>query len=371
MAAVKTPYEDLSPGPFLRRLRDSSPVHVDHEHGGWRVLRYADVRRVLSDSSAFSSAAVPWPESLPIFLFMDPPQHTFYRSLAEPGFRSAQGLVPKLERTAAELLDKVSPTGRADLARDYADPYAGQAVAKLLGLPPADSDYFYEMNTALMSSRLDTLGSGGEYAEYLAEQCARARREPRDDLISHIVAEGDRHGLTAAQLNGVCVQVLGAGIATTRHLITWFLVSTDESDRDQLRNNPSLLPGTIEEILRYRPPLSTTYRRTREPVVLSGTEIPADALVLPSILSANRDDRVFADAERVDIHRRPNPHLSFGSGVHTCLGAGLARIEARIAVRTLLERLPDVSPADPTTLALSRDLNYGLESLPIVFTPSS
>lgn len=368
VVALDSPiYESMNPDATLAELRRTSPVHFDEERGGWRVLRYDDVRRVLRDSATFSSK-VPWPELVPIYLFMDEPEHGYYRKMTEHAFRDLPARVADIEATANRCVDEMIGKGTVDLAADVANRVPARTVAQFLGVPPDDEDRFYEMFAALDTGRLEMLGSGGEFYEYFVRQLEIARKRPRGDLISHLAQVGETHGLGAHELVGVCVQILGAGIATTRHLITWFFVLTGEGERDAIRADGSLLPSAIEETLRFRPPLNTTYRIATRPVTLCGQDIPAGALILPTVVSANHDETVFDDPDRFDIRRRPNPHLSFSEGPHLCQGAGLARLEARVTIRTLLERLSAIDIVDPDALEMFPGLNYGVKALPVTVT---
>lgn len=362
-------YESISPDATLRTLRASSPVHYDEMANGWRVLRYEDVRRVLGKDDEFSSEMIPM-EEVPAFMFMDDPKHGFYRALAEPGFRTIQNLAPAIQASVELRLKEMIDHGSGDLVT-LADSVAARTVAKMLGVPEDDEKLFYqfleEVERDFDGARLDLLGSGSQFAQYFIEQCARVRQNPTDNFLSQLIAVADQHSLTQRELNGLCVQILGAGIGTVRHLIVWFFACTTIEHHDEIRSDFGLLSRAIEEILRFRPPLSTAFRITKRPLVLGRQQIPAGALVLPSILSANHDEAVFADPDRIDIHRHPNPHMSLGLGVHSCIGSGLARLEARITIRTILDQLRDIRVPAPSALELISGINYGVKSLPITF----
>lgn len=356
-------YESMNPDATLALLRRVSPVHFDEELKGWRVLRYADVHRVLRDAETFSSR-VPWPELVPIYLFMDEPDHGRFRRMTEHAFCDLPARVADIEATAHRCIDEMADGGVVDLAADLANRVPARTVAQLLGVPPDDEDHFYEMLAALDSGRIENLGSGGEFYEYFVRQLEIARTHPRGDLISHFAQQE----LGSRELVGLCVQILGAGVATTRHMISWFFILTSQEEREAIHADNGLLSSAIEETLRFRPPLSTTYRVATRPVSLGGQDIPADALILPTVVSANHDETIFKNPDYFDIRRRPNPHLSFSVGPHLCQGSGLARLEARVTIRVILDRLSGIEIVDRDALALFPGLNYGVKALPVTFT---
>ena len=358
-------YETMTPEDGLRELRETSPVHFDEVLQGWRILRYDDARRVLRDSETFS-AKVPWPDPVPIYLFMDEPDHRRYRAPTEVAFRDLPARAADIERHVDECLDAVISRGAMDLGHDLAKLVPARAVFDLLGVPRSDEEMFHQQFEKFDTGRVETAGASGEFYSYFADRIKLARSEPGEGLISHVASLPD---FTDDDKVGICVQIMAAGIAAARHLVTWFFMVTTQADHDLIRSDWGLLPGAIEETLRLRPPLNTVYRVTTRAVTLSGQEIPAGAMVLPTVLSANRDPAVFADPAVFDLHRRPNPHLTFGAGVHTCQGSGMARMEGRVILRRLLERLDDIRVIDPSSLQLIAGLNYGLTGLPITFTP--
>ena len=313
-------------------------------------------------------------------LDLDPPDHTRLRALVHKAFtpRLVEQLRQRIQSLADQLLDRAANRGELELVSGYALPIPATVIADLLGVPSADRDQFHRW-----TNRLVSVSSGGDllkalpslllFKYYLERLIARRRLEPRDDLISALVqAEeaGDR--LNGDELISMMLLLLVAGHETTVNLIAnGMLALLQQPDQLQrLRQEPELLvQGTaVEELLRYTSPVQiATERYAVESLQFSGRTIPAGALVLCVIGSANHDPNLFAQPEQVDLARTPNPHLAFGQGIHYCLGAPLARLEARIAFETLLQRFSAVEFAVPSeSLTWRRGIFLrGVERLPL------
>lgn len=374
------------PYPVYDQLRSASPVlRVPPPFDAWLVFDYEGVKRVLNDHDTFSSA-VPAPRHW--FLFFDPPRHTKLRALISRAFtpRVVANLEPRIRQLSRELLDQTIERGEMDLAADYAVPLPMKVIAEAIGIPAADWPRFKRWSDGIL--KLSYARSGGEEAAaagrefgavtaemsaYLTDAVAQRRAAPRDDLLTRLVeAEVDGERLTHDEILGFFQLLVVGGQETTTNLIDnailCFVEHPDQLAR--LRATPGLLPSAIEEVLRYRSPLQWMMRTPRRDVEVHGQVIPAGKLVLPMIGSANRDPRLFFDAGRFDVARDPNPHLAFGHGIHACLGAPLARLEARIALTDLLERVRDFRPASAGPWEPRRALHvHGPARLPIRFAP--
>jgi cytochrome P450 len=354
------------PYPVYRRLRDEFPVHYNPRLRFWTLSRYADVLAALQDPDRFISGKgvmVGLPEgddgkaaaSVPLLITIDGPRHTQLRALVSRAFtpRRVARLEPRVRAIARTLLDALKGRHEFDLVRDFSAPLPTIVIAEMLGVPPEDQEWFKEKSTAVAQfdpTRIDrtrsaeAMGPALELAGYLAKVLEQRRRESRDDLLSALLAaEIDGQHLSEPELIGFAFLLLVAGNETTTNLISNAAILLDRH-RDQRRlllEDPARIPGAIEEFLRYDSPVQGLGRTTTAPVTLHGVTIPEGGKVLLLFGSANRDERKIPGAERFEVLRDPNPHLAFGFGAHYCLGANLARLEARVAFEELLERLPD------------------------------
>jgi cytochrome P450 len=353
-----------NPYPVYDQLRSTSPLLHVPPFDAWLVFDYEGVKRVLSDHDTFSSR-VPAPGNW--FLFLDPPRHTRLRALVSRAFtpRSVANLEQRIRQLSRQLLDRALEQGLMDLAADFAIPLPMLVIAGMLGIPAEDlprykqwSDQILKLSYSLLGGPQENRAVGEfraateEMSVYLPGLLAERRAAPRDDLLTRLVeAEVDGERLTEEEILGFFQLLLVGGQETTTNLINnailCFLENPDQLAR--VRAAPDLLPAAIEEVLRHRSPLQWMMRTPRRPVELHGQTIPAGELVLPVIGSANRDPRQFPDPDRFDITREPNAHLAFGHGLHFCLGAPLARLEARIALADFLERVKqfELASAEP------------------------
>jgi cytochrome P450 len=352
----------------------------------WMAFGYDDVQRVLSDYASFSSAFGRDTESLsnPLgasIISSDPPRHRQLRSLVTQAFtpRTVARLEPRIVGIVAELLDTVAPTGTMDIIDDFAYPLPVIVIAELLGIPPEDRARFKQWSDAVVTGTRTAAMAGrdptAEMNAYFLDMIERRKRAPQSDLISSLLAaQIDEQHLSLVELLGFCVLLLVAGNETTTNLIGNAMLCFDEHPEawEQLRAHPELLPGAIEEVLRYRSPVQSMFRASVAEVTLGGQVIPAGRPIIAWIGSANRDASRFPEPDTFDISRNPNRHLAFGHGIHFCLGAPLARLEAQIALSALLTRLPDprrtrAVPLEP----LESSIVYGVRHLPVTFTPTA
>jgi cytochrome P450 len=355
---------------WFAAMREAHPVAAGWAMGtpSWQVLRYDDVARVLTDHSRFSSRAFAFEGLLADTLISrDPPEHGKLRSLVNMAFtpRAVTRLTERVAEITRELLDRVRARGRMDLVADLAFPLPTRVIAEMLGVPEQDRPAFQRLVAR------DSGGDGRAVRRYFAGLLAERRRRPREDLVSALsVAEVDGQRLSETELLSFCQLLLVAGQETTKNLIANFtLILADHPEvHPELARDPGLVPGAIEEVLRYLPPVWFLVRRTTTEVELSGVRIPAGETVMPWIASANRDPSRFPEPDRFDVRRDPNRHLGFGHGIHFCVGAPLARLEARVALPMMLEQLRDLRLVRREEVRIHAGIVFVVSSLPVEFT---
>jgi len=342
-----------NPYPVYARMRAECPVlYLPPPFDGWLVFDYEGVKWALSDHEAFSSQ-VPAPHW---FIFMDPPAHTKLRALISKAFtpRMIANLESRIRELTKDLLDPALAKTESELANEFSVPLPMKLIAGMIGIPPEEWQRFKRWSDSIL--KLSYARSGGaegeesvlefravtaEMNDYLGEMIAERQRSPKDDLLTRLIeAEVDGERLSQEEILGFFQVLILAGQETTTNLINNALLCFLEhpAELERVRKTPQLLPSAIEEVLRYRSPLQWVMRAPRRDVEFSGQKIPAGKLLLPVIGSANRDPKLFPDPERFDITRDPNPHVAFGHGIHSCLGAALARMEARIALTEFFAR---------------------------------
>jgi cytochrome P450 len=375
----------LDPFPQYRAMRESSPVFQDEQSGSWHVFRYDDVQRVLSEHATFSSRMGGDDPSETGQLFAaslittDPPRHRQLRSLVTQAFtpKAVDALAPRISALTDELLDGIAPAGTADLIAGLAYPLPVIVIAELMGIPPGDRDRFKQWSDVIVSQTrsgaedADHHATNVEMTGYFLDLIEQRRRQPGNDLISNLLsAEIDGQKLSVPELLGFCSLLLVAGNETTTNLIGNAVLSFTEvpGTFERLLAEPQLLPQAIEEVLRYRSPVQSMYRVAAADTALGDVQIPAGAPLVAWIGSANRDERHFTEPDEFDIDRGPSRHLAFGQGIHFCLGAPLARLEARIALEATLSRLPDLTVAAGSRLErMDSTIVYGLKELPVTW----
>lgn len=382
------PGTDLAdnPYPFLAHLRAQGPVHrirtADSEEV-WLVVGHDAARAALTDlrlrndvrhSAAWEADGVHAVGRN--MLQVDPPHHTRLRRLVASQFtaRRIEALAPRVQGITDELLDAMVPLGRADLVESFAMPLPMAVICELLGVPAVDRKAFSTWSADIVTpGSPDAAASAEAMTDYLTDLIDDKSRTGGDDLLSALVGarvdDGDR--LSSEETLGMAFLLLVAGHETTVNLISSGVCALllRPEQLAALRADRSLLDGAVEEMLRHESPLGTsTYRYTFEAVELGGTTIPAGKPVLVVLGAANRDPRRFPDPDRFDIRRDARGHLAFSHGIHHCLGAPLARLEASIALGSLLERCPGLRLAtDPAALTWRSGLMRGLHHLPVAF----
>ncbi|WP_328391454.1 cytochrome P450 [Nocardia sp. NBC_00416] len=361
----------LDMDPLFAQLRREEPVsRVELPYGGqgWLVTRYDDVKLVLGDPRFSRSATVgredipratPAPTRPDGLLSLDPPEHSRLRKLVAKAFTSRRvaQLRPRTRDIVDEKLTQMQRSGSpADLVQGLALPLPVTVICEMLGVPPRDQHRFRDFSDAILSTTAYTreqIEAARDSLEgYLAEQIAERRERPTDDLLGALVAARDEEDrLSERELVNLGVGILIAGHETTANQIANFtyVLLTQREYWEQLRGEPELIPGAVEELLRHvqlgagggQPRVAT------EDVVLSGVTVRAGEAVFVHTQAANRDEAVFDDPEALDLTRQRNPHVAFGYGAHHCLGAQLARVELQVALEALLERFPALRLAAP------------------------
>lgn len=373
------------PFPFYEMGRAMSPLLLE-EQNTWLVFGYNDIAGILRDQATFSSDFNPArtaADGNPSMLGTDPPVHTRLRSLVSQAFtpKMIEQWAPRIRERAIGLLEPAAARGEMDVVRDLAYPLPVMIIAELLGVPPEDREKFKEWSSIIIA----TLGTGldgqdepvpqatiDEITAYFAVIADERRAQPKNDLISGLVAaEVEGSQLNMDELMQMLVLLLVAGNETTTNLIgnavQEFIAHPGELER--VLDEPSLLPGAIEEVLRFHSPVQATVRRATHPVEVHGRQIEQDQSVVVWLAAANRDPEIFPDPMRFDVTRTPNKHLSFGLGIHFCIGAPLARLEARIALEELLARARDFRrTTDGPLPRVPTFIMRGVLTLPVAFT---
>jgi len=387
------------PYPFYHRIRAEDPVHWSELMNCWLVTRYEDVLAGLRDLRLSSERTPIYLKQVPVELqdevaplgahlsnwvsWVNPPDHTRLRRLINIAFspRVIETIRPRIQSVVDDLLDGLQGQGEMDLVRDFAYPLPAVIISEMLGVAPQDREQFKRWSDDLVLflggtslTLLHTVArsrkSLAELSAYFQGVIAESRARPKDNLISHLVAaeaEGDK--LNEAELVAMCTQLGFAGHETTTNLIANGMLALfhHPAQLQKLRDNPALMPSAIEEMLRYESPAQRQTRYVSEEMTFGGRQIQKGDMVMLMLNAANRDPAVFSNPDTFDITRDPNRHLSFSYGIHFCVGAPLARLEASIAIAALLQRLPNLALA-------AQDLHWhpnlsirGLESLRVTF----
>ena len=354
---VRDPYTGLADARrkgAVQRLDVSGMPH-DEAKPVFFVYRYDEIVQVLRDDATFSSSIIinVFGDALGkhVMLGMDEPEHRRYRSLVAAAF-SQKALARRQDelvaRVANGLIDRFAERGRAELVREFTFPYPTQIIAGLIGLPGSDYPQFQRWSISLLSitvNRERAVAASAALREYFIPILAARRQEPRDDLISSLArAEIDGEHLSDEEIFSFLRLLLPAGIETTYRSFGNLLFGL-LSNRDQLdaiRSDRSLIPQAIEEAVRWEAPLLVITRVATRDTEIAGVRIPAGSAVMPMLGAANRDEERYPEPDRFDVFRAAKPHISWGHGVHTCLGTNLARLEMRVALERLLDRLPNL-----------------------------
>jgi cytochrome P450 len=377
------------PFPLYARLRRDAPLGRNGALGFWVASRHAEVVAISRDPETFCSAkgimvfeigseyATP-----PTMMHTDPPAHTRYRNLVQPGFRPSfmRALEDSVRLRTVALVDRIEADRPVDIVSELAVPLPLQVISDLLGVPEDEWPRFFRWSESVIPGATDwpeeeRAALSGEMVEYLLAAAADRRVNPKEDIISELgAAEVDGDRLTNDELAMFLVQLLVAGNETTRNMMSGGLVgfAGAPGEWSSLRSRMAAstaraLPLAVEEMLRWTTPVVAFMRTTTRPTELAGQQIGADEPILMLYASANRDESVFGPtADRFDAARDPNPHVAFGFGPHFCIGAVLARLEGRILLEELLARFGSVEVAGPVVRTASPVI-AGVRSAPLVF----
>jgi len=374
-----------------RLLRDEEPVYHAAESDTWVLSRHDDVETALLDHDNYSSVDGVFPRPpgsdfiesfLPMMVLIDPPRHNQLRALVSRAFtpRRIADLNDSIEHLAEDLVGRLDGgVGSADFVADFAGVLPSMVIADLLGVPREDRDQFRQWSRMLVQAdpthgqTADALSAMAKMYNYFTDFLADRRRSPRNDLMSALVsAEIDGVRLTDEELLGFCALLLLAGTETTTNLLgnAAVVLAQHPDSRRRLAADLALLGPAIEELLRYDSPVQGLCRTLAHDVTLHNTTMSRGQSVLLLFGSANRDERVFADPDVFDIDRKPEHQVAFGKGVHFCLGAALARMEARISLTALLQRLPNWDVDLQSAQRLRSGPIRGYLSLPISCPPA-
>jgi cytochrome P450 len=384
-------FADGPPYEAFATLRREAPVfwHPEPQGSGfWAVTRHRDVMAVLRDPATFSNMRsnllVDFPPGDPrgspdAIVNMDPPKHGRYRGLVNKAFspRVLQQFEPAVRALITEMIDAAVARGECDFVEELAGNLPLHVLIKLVGVPPEDRDKMLHWSLRILQVQDPDYAISPEegmtlmqnilgYAHQLAEE---RRKAPREDLLSHLMqAEVDGAKLTPQEFGMFLIVLIGAGHETTRSLIANGMLTLMQhpEQRQRLRENPSLIPAAIDEMLRFTPPILHVRRTLARDTEFQGQKLAAGDKIVVWIASANRDEQVFSNPDTFDIDRKPTEHLSFGFGAHFCLGGVLARLEARVAFEEMLRRLPDMELAGPVVRMQSNFVN-SFKKMPVRF----
>jgi cytochrome P450 len=371
------------PQPVYKMMREHAPV-IRMDGHSVLLTRHDEVMQALRAAEVFSSDmdAIALGNVRPLIpLQIDPPDHLKYRKLLDPLFapREVAQLETEVRRLTNELVDAFIADGAVEFNNAFAVPLPCTVFLALLGLPQEDLPRFLRIKDdiirppGLAGPEADVIRkrTAQEIYEYFIPVVAARRNEPRDDLITRFIdAEVDGQRLTDEDILDICFLFLIAGLDTVTATLTCSVayLAQHPEHRRELVEDPSLIPGAIEELLRWETPVPGVARVLASDTEIGGEQLPGGTRVTVLIGSANTDDTEFPDAETVDFHRESNRHLAFGGGIHRCLGSHLARLELRVALEELHRRLPDYELLADTDLVYADGLRT-VEHLPLVFTP--
>ncbi|NLD77501.1 MAG: cytochrome P450 [Acidimicrobiales bacterium] len=373
------------PQPTYRRLRDEAPLYYNDAHDFFAMSRYADCEAGIKDWATFSSkrgnivelikAGFEMPSG--VLIYEDPPVHTIHRGLLSRVFtpKKMLALEDKVRAFCADCLDPHVGSEGFDFIADLGALVPMRTIGMLLGIPDEDQEALRDRPEAQMRTKdgkpmrmTPKFAAGAAFADYVDWRA----KNPSDDIMTMLIEAEfeDEHGverrLTREEILTYVNVISGAGNETTIHVIGWAgsVLAENPDQRTELHHDPSLIPGAIEELLRYQPPAPHAARYVTRDVELYGQTVPAGSTIVFVTGAANRDDRRFEEPDRFDIHRR-GPHLTFGFGIHFCLGAALARLEGRVVLEEVLARFPEWHVDEGKARLAQSSTVSGWETLPV------
>lgn len=372
-------------------MRENSPVFYDPEFrlilgglkGAWQVFKHDDVKQIINDYKTYTVEYVPKTQDNPLSFgvsLTDPPRHNQLRALVSDLFtpKAISAMKQWIETIAAELLDKVANAKEMEVAEDLAVPLPIQVIAQILGVPYSDREKFKEWSVAITENPAEFPGGieahiriQQEMSQYFLNMIEERSKAPGDDLISRVIqAEIDGEKLSTMDILGFCLLLLIAGNETTTNLITntIYALTMFPDVQDHLANHPEDIPKAIEESLRFRSPVQSVYRKATRDVEFGGQLFKEGDLINIWLGSANHDETVFPNPDVFDLNRPNLSHISFGFGIHYCLGAPLARLEAKIVFEKLFQRFHQIRLKPGTVIDPHKsEFMYALNSLPVIF----
>ena len=387
-----------NPYALYHKLRALDPVYWDERANSWVLTRYADVAAALRDPrytvKGFMSDTNWIPDDMrPVLepplravsrqmLFQDPPDHTRLRGLVAKAFtpRMIDSLRPVIQRVTNELLNQAEAKGRMEVIQDFAFPLPAIIIATMLGVPPEDREQFSRWSSFFgrlldggdfsLEGIYEAVSEVSDFLDYFRSIIRARRTAPKDDLMQAMInAEEQGDALSEEELLGNCILLLAAGHGTTTHLIgngTLALLRNPDQLR-LLQEQPTLISSAVAELLRYDSPVQLTSRRAKETLQIGDKQVSAGQEVIMVLGAANHDPAQFADPDRLVLARPENRHLSFGLGIHFCLGAPLARVEGEIAFSTLFKRFQHLRLETGTPDWMPSLVFRGLQQLPVTF----
>jgi hypothetical protein len=396
---LSSPRFFADPHSTFQRMRAEDPVYWHPRLRTWFLTRYDDIQSVARDPRFSARRADHFGRDAPagvrgklevfnrfiagFLLFHDPPTHTRLRALVGKAFAPhvIEGLGRFIQGLVDEMVDAVRAEGRMDMVRDIARPLPAAVITKMLGIPRGDfdkfkgwtDDLFMLLGSGVADAELVEVGYRGTVGlkDYFGETIAERRRHPTDDVLSMLISAEDRGDiLNEEEIVATCAILLVAGHETTTNMIANGLLSLlrNPEQLQVLRDDPELIGGAVEELLRYDNAAFRVMRRAREDVELGGKLIQAGQIAVGLIHAGNRDPARFTDPERLDITRKDNHHLGFGYGPHFCVGASIARLETQIALNTIIQRLPGLALGDAPLEWYPNHVFHGVRALPVTFS---
>ncbi len=378
----------VDPHPIWKRLRDEQPLYYNEEHDFYAVSRFAEVDAFSRDPKTFCSShgtvmemITAQPAEMEIMIFMDPPEHTRYRRLVSKAFtpRRMMLLEEDIRTLCAGILDGLVGRSSFDYVQDFGARVPAYVIAALLGVPPEDRDMVrglidetFHLDPEKGMYNEQSMVAMNKLREYVAAELADRAKHPRDDMFTDLLngeinEDGELRRLTTEQAVNFALLIGSAGTETVARLLGWAALTLDDNpeQRAELAADFRFIPNCVEELLRYEAPSPVQSRWCTADVDVYGQTLPARSKVVMITGSAGRDERAYPDADRFDIHRNFDHHLSFGYGIHFCLGAALARTEGRIALEETLKRFPQWSVQRDEAVPLYTSTVRGYAKLPI------